>query len=134
MTRFIEDYLLYLLAQSSSRASAEFHAALPVPVSTWRVLATLYPDAPASLGLLAEACLTKQSTMTRQVDRLEQEGLVARAPVPGDRRQVSVQLTERGRALAADLTAQAHAHERTVLAALTPSEVQALKATLAKLT
>lgn len=134
MTRFIDDYLLYLLAKSSSRASAEFHAQLPVPVAIWRVLATLYPDAPASLGDLAEACLTKQSTMTRQIDRMERDGLVTRAPVPGDRRQVAVALTKPGRALASQLAEQAKQHEAALISDLTPEDIAALKSTLAKLT
>ena len=68
MNRFVDRYLLYLMAQASHRISAEFHNRLTaegVAVPTWRILASLYPDATLSVGQLARACLTKQSTMTR---------------------------------------------------------------------
>ncbi len=133
MTRFIDDYLLYLLAQASSRASAAFHAELAaegVTVSTWRILATLYPDSPASVGELAESCLAKQSTMTRRIDRLAAAGLVTRAAGADDRRRVEVRLAPSGRTLADRLTVMASAHEAKVLRQYTAAEAAVLKATL----
>lgn len=137
MTRFIDEYLLYLLARSSSKASAAFHAQLAelgVPVTTWRVLASLYPAATVGISALAQSCMTKQSTMTRKIDRMEQDGLVLRQPSTSDRRRVRVHLTDRGRRLAKDLTDRAKAHEAHLLGATDPQEISALKATLTKLT
>ncbi|KMW60676.1 Transcriptional regulator, MarR family [Candidatus Rhodobacter oscarellae] len=136
MTRFTDDYLLFLLAQASARASAAFHAHLAersVKVATWRILATLYPDAPATIGELAASCMTKQPTMTRQVDRLERAGLVERRASAGDRRRVLVSLSASGRALADALTQLARAHEAKVLAAYTGKQQEELKALLAAL-
>ena len=45
---------------------------------------------------LQNALLVPSPTVTRQVDRLEQLGLVARAPDARDRRVYGVQLTDRG--------------------------------------
>ena len=137
MARFIDDYLLYLLAQASTKASAAFHAQVAeagLPVSTWRILACLYPDAPTGINALAEACLTQQSTMTRQIDRLVQAGLVQRTASNQDRRRVSVRLTDKGRALAKDLTTTAKRHEAQTLSDLSSDEIAALKSALAKLT
>lgn len=133
MTRFTDDYLLFLLAQASHRASAGFHARLAsegIPVATWRILATLFPDAPAGIGALAQSCLTKQPTMTRRIDRLETQGLVTRSHEGGDRRRVTVRLTAKGRALAARLTAMAKAHEAQVLAGFDTAGVARLKKAL----
>ncbi|RMD94611.1 MAG: MarR family transcriptional regulator [Alphaproteobacteria bacterium] len=133
MARFTDDYLLYLLAQASHRASAEFHARLAergVPVSTWRILATLYPDQPATIGELARACLAKQPTMTRQVARLEAQGLVRRKMAEGDRRRVVVTLTEAGRRMAAGLASEARSHEARLLSGLGAAEAARLKAVL----
>lgn len=133
MTRFTDDYLLFLLAQASGRASAEFHAELDragIPVATWRILASLYPDAPAGIVQLAASCQTKQPTMTRQVDRLIAQGLVQRDRATGDRRRVTVRLTDQGRTLADTLTTRAKAHEAKVLAGYSEAEVTRLKATL----
>lgn len=44
------------------------------------------------------------TSVTNAVDRLESDGLVARAPHPDDRRAVLVRITEPGRAVAAEAT------------------------------
>lgn len=136
MARFIDDYTLYLLAQASAAASAGFHARLKdqgVAVAEWRILASLYPGQAAGVSELAQTCLTKQSTMTRQIDRLAQQGLVTRQGGDDDRRRVSVTLTEPGRALTARLTQQATAHEAEMLDRLDTTEISALKRALQKL-
>ena len=46
---------------------------------------------------VSRSLLLSKSGVTRLVDRLEQRGLVERAPCPGDRRVVYTTLTERGR-------------------------------------
>ena len=133
--RFTDTYLLYLLAQASSRASSEFHKALAtmdISVSTWRILATLYPDAPASVGELAKACMAKQPTMTRQLDRLVRDGLVARHEGL-DRRRVVMRLTPKGAELARNLTTIAKQHEARLLNGLDPGDVALMIETLQKL-
>lgn len=130
---FVDSYLLYLLAQASTAASAAFHAQLAdegVPVATWRVLASLYPDKTLNVGDLARRCLTKQPTLTRQLDRLCAEGLTARAHADEDRRTVLVRLTEAGQAQARGYVEMAKRHETQVLKDYTPAEVEALKETL----
>jgi len=136
MKRFTDDYLLFLLAQASGNASAAFHAQLAakgIPVSTWRILATLHPDTPASIGELAESCLTKQPTMTRQIDRLTKAGLVTRDAAKSDRRRVQVALTPAGRSLADQLTALARTHEAKVLQGYSAQQVADLKSVLSGL-
>lgn len=130
MAKFTDDYLLYLLAQASAAVSTSFHAALAkqgVPVSTWRILASLYPDQHLSVSALAESCMTKQPTMTRMIDRLSAEGLVARATADDDRRRVRVSLTAMGRAKAAKLVKAARLDEATALASYSDQEQAALK-------
>jgi len=134
--RFVDSYLLYLLAQTSAAASAGFHDHLHtrgVPVSTWRILATLSPDARLGIGELAASCLTKQPTMTSQIDRLERDGLVMRAAGTGDRRRVQVRLTDKGRALADRLITEAKTHESRLLSGHSREEVAHLKSALRRL-
>ena len=81
---FTDDYLLYLLAQASAEASAQFHGELKkkgIPVLNWRILASLHPDNMLTIGKLASHALAHQTTLTRAVDRLEKQGLVRRVPV-----------------------------------------------------
>jgi len=130
--RFVEDYLLYLLARASHQASSEFHALAKehgVSLVEWRVLSYL-SDGPASIGELAAVTLLQQPTLTKVVDRMQRDGLVDRRPEPTDGRRVRVSVTPRGRALVADLIPLARRHEDIVLDGYTPDEARALKATL----
>lgn len=133
---FSDDYLLYLLARASSLASAEFHAELGrlgVPVPTWRILAILSGTEGRTVGAVAARALMKQPTVTKILDRLAEEGLVTRSPVPGDRRSVLVTITPAGEAVVADLVGRARAHEREILAGHTPAEALILKRALQQL-
>lgn len=119
-TRFVDDYLLYLLARASHLISAEFHQELRrrgVSVPVWRVLASLVgsPSGETVTGL-AEVCLLQQPTMTKLLDRMVRDGLVRRSQDGRDRRVVRIDLTPRGEAKALELVAAARQHELTVLA------------------
>lgn len=135
--RFVDGYLLYLLARASAQASRQFHAQLPgkgVSVSDWRILAVLSgADAGVSVGELAARCLFKQPTLTRAVDRLERRGLVRRDVGDGDRRRVVVSLTGQGAALVSGLIEEARAHEAALLSGYTPEEAGTLRRVLATL-
>jgi len=131
--RFIDDYLLYLLALASHQASGEFHAQLKrlgVPVATWRVLGFLADVDGETVSTLARHVLLNQPTLTKIIDRMARGGLVERAASAGDRRKVLVRITERGRAMVADLKRRALAHEAEVLAAYDAAEADRLKAML----
>ena len=130
---FTDNYLLYLLAQASAAASEAFHAELTtqgVPVSTWRILASLYPDARLNVGTLARRCLLKQPTLTRTLDRLAADGIIRRLHAKDDRRAVLVELTGDGQRLAAEKVQLAQQHETRVLAGYSEAEVADLKSKL----
>jgi DNA-binding MarR family transcriptional regulator len=67
--------------------------------------------------LLAQSMVTT-GAITNRIDRLEARGLVARAPVPGDRRKVIVRLTATGLALVDEVVDGHLATERSILDAL----------------
>lgn len=116
--RFVDDYLLSLLARASYVVSSEFHDRLRargVTVPVWRVLATLSGGA-ETVTALAEACLLQQPTMTKVIDRMERDGLVRREQDGRDRRLVRVNLAPRGEAMVGDLLGAARAHEAEVVA------------------
>jgi DNA-binding MarR family transcriptional regulator len=118
-TRFVDDYLAYLLAQASQRISAEFHQQVKsagLSVTEWRVLASLEGSAGETIGDLAVLANTKQPTLSKVVQRMETEGLVARTGVRADRRQTRVGITTKGRNLIAALCEQATQHQKAVLA------------------
>jgi len=131
--RFVDNYLLYLLARASHTLSEEFHSTLRragVSVPVWRVLATLSGGAPETVTGLAEACLLQQPTMTKLLDRMVRDGLVQRLPDSRDRRVVRIEATPRGEALVRDLLVAARQHEAQILARFPEMDPAALKALL----
>jgi len=66
------------------------------------VLATLDRHGPSTPGEIATHEKVQPPSMTRVLARLEEAGLVVRAPHPNDRRQVLVALTEGARAVLAE--------------------------------
>jgi DNA-binding MarR family transcriptional regulator len=131
--RFIDDYLLYLLARASHLISAEFHEQLRrrgISVPVWRVLASLVGSTGETVTGLAEACLLQQPTMTKLLDRMVRDGLVKRSQDTRDRRVVRVVLTARGEMLASDLVQAAKQHEAEVLARHPEAEAMAIKSLL----
>jgi len=85
------------------------------------------------LGQLAERLACVKSNVTQLVDRLEADGLVARAPDPSDRRSRLAVLTPAGRR-ACDEGAQIQRDaEARLLDALSPAEQSTLAAIIAKL-
>ena len=130
--RFVDDYLLYLLGRASLQVSNQFHAVVKargISVLEWRVLGQL-SSGPETVSTLAEMALSKQPTLTKVLDRMVKDGLVTRLEDAADRRRTFVRLTEKGRALAAELVPLARAHEAQVLAGYPPKEAAALKRTL----
>lgn len=114
---FIDGYLAYLLARASHLISGEFHEQLAVqrvPVMHWRVFAALW-DGPKTVREIAEISLQKQPTVSKLLERMERQALVARETDPQDRRRSLVSLTVPGRAVAGPLIDAARSHERTVL-------------------
>jgi DNA-binding MarR family transcriptional regulator len=87
---------------------------------------------PFALGptRLSEGLLLSTAAMTNRIDRLERMELVQRRPDPGDRRQVQVELTERGRALIDAAFPQLIAEDERLLQALPASDRAALTALL----
>jgi len=131
--RFIDDYLLYLLARASHQASRQFHLqlkSLKIPIPHWRVLATLSDGDAMTISTLARIVLFKQPTLTKVIDRMAKLRLVKRSASPTDRRQVLVHITSEGRRVVRRLLKRAKRHESEALAAYTDAEAAQLKASL----
>lgn len=69
------------------------------PVAQLTVIGRLDRGGPASVSDLAAAERMRPQSMAQTVGDLEQAGLVARHPDPGDRRRAFVELTDAGREL-----------------------------------
>jgi DNA-binding MarR family transcriptional regulator len=79
------------------------------------------------------ALMLTSSGTTKRLDRLEQAGLIAREPDPGDRRGTLIALTPAGRKLIDSVTEAHLENERRLLSALTDAEQRRLADLLRKL-
>ena len=89
-------------------------------------LSTLERVGSLTLGELAAAEGVRPPSMTRVVDRLEEEDLVTRAADTGDRRVARVALTASGRELVRRNRRRKDAYLARALANLTPAELATL--------
>ncbi len=99
---------------------------MPLPAAQARLLATIEAHGEARIGDLAAVDHCSQPTMTTQVRRLEDAGLVTRTVDPGDARAVRIRITPQGiRTLNAVRTDRAAVIEPQ-LALLEPADRQVL--------
>jgi DNA-binding MarR family transcriptional regulator len=93
------------LHQVERRALGQIEAALKAaghpPLAWYDVLLELAKAAPAPLrqSLLEDQLLLAQYNLSRLLDRMEREGLVARKPNAGDKRATDVSITTAGKRL-----------------------------------
>jgi len=100
---------------------------MPLPAAQARLLATIEVHGEARIGDLAAVDHCSQPTMTTQVRRLEDAGLVTRTVDPGDARAVRIRITAEGiRTLNAVRSDRAAAIEPQ-LALLEPADRRVLK-------
>jgi DNA-binding MarR family transcriptional regulator len=82
---------------------------------------------------LTNASMLTSSGTTKRLDKLEQAGLIARSPDPGDRRGTLITLTDAGRELIDRLTPAHLENERGIIAVLSAAEQRELAELLRKL-
>ena len=101
------------------------------PQQFW-LLAGLAEGGSQSLHALAHRARTDDPTASRVVQGLVTEGLVVSSPDPEDRRRARLELTERGRALAPKVVAEAQVIRGLVERDLTVAECEQVRAALRK--
>ena len=99
---------------------------MPLPSAQARLLATVEVHGEARIGDLAAVDHCSQPTMTTQVRRLEDAGLVSRSVDPGDARAVRIRITAEGRRTLNAVRADRAAAIEPQLAMLEPGDRQVL--------
>lgn len=100
-----------------ARLARRLECAIDLSLPQYRVLAAVDDGGERSTHLARALALAKP-TVTAAVDGLVERGLLAREPVPGDRRSVRIALTDAGRAA----LAEAEAAMTAALAAALPDD------------
>lgn len=95
----LDDYPLYNLNRTSATyidKMSEALKGLDMDQPSWRVLMLLGDKNPSTVGDLSRRSVTKISTITRILMRMEKEGLVKRKPYEQDNRVIEVYIQDRG--------------------------------------
>lgn len=123
-------FLPYLLNQAAEAASkgfqASYKAAYGMTRTQWRVLAHLGRFGALTARDICARTHVEKTKVSRAVAALEDRGWLTRSPSPLDRRAEILTLTDRGRAVFAQLGQQAIAYDRHLRAHLGPRDAARL--------
>ncbi|MFE7561324.1 MarR family winged helix-turn-helix transcriptional regulator [Kitasatospora sp. NPDC057500] len=122
----LSTYLLSRTGKAARARLAERLARRGLRLWDMAVLAALADFGPHAQRDLVRRLRVDPSDMAKVTDQLAAAGYVVRARDTADRRRVSVTVTEAGRALLAELRAEAYAVQEEVLAPLSAAERQVL--------
>ncbi len=128
--KFLDDFLAYLLARASHLVSEDYAIVLKeagIDRPRWRVLASLSDYDKMTIGELARKVLMKQPTLTKVLDKMEEEKLVKRRHSKEDRRAIKIAITKKGKEKVSKLLIKAKKHEKAILKNYTKEEEKVLK-------
>lgn len=127
MTDFIlRDFLPYQMVVAANRISDRFSDSyrerFGITVSEWRVIAHLSQGDGLSIREIYRKVEMDKSKASRAAARLVKAGYVRKKVNPADRRLVELSLTDKGRAMMAEIGPMSEAFEKEVLALLPEAE------------
>ena len=132
----LDGYLPYLLNRAGARIAMAFSKEvrpLGATLQTWRVLAALRERDGRRMGDLSETTSIEVSTLTRLVDNMENEGLVARRRDAADARAVTLHATPAGRRMTRMILPIAERYEKVALLGFSEADATVLKTALRRL-
>ncbi|MDT8279288.1 MAG: MarR family winged helix-turn-helix transcriptional regulator [Erythrobacter sp.] len=130
-------FLPYQLSVASNAVSSliaeRYRKRFGLKIPEWRVMAVLGDAGTMTQRNLTAATVMDKVAVNRAVKVLEERGLIARVPNPGDGRSHLLALTGEGRAIHAEVMPLAKATEQELIAGLAPGEEAMLRGLLAGL-
>ncbi len=126
-------YLLYQTEQHRRAMAADLLARHGLTFAKWVAMISLRRFGDLSMTRLAKLAATDRTTLTRSVDSLIADGLVAREASASDRRIVVVCLTDTGRTLLEKIRAEIRPLNRDICSNLTTEEQAAMTRSLQKM-
>ncbi|WP_417320031.1 MarR family winged helix-turn-helix transcriptional regulator [Emcibacter sp.] len=115
---FLETFVPYVMYRITNRLNKELQKdlrPLNINVSRWRVLAALNLRDGRTMGDLCTFTMIEQSSLSRVVDNMVDEGLVSRRLQKDDNRFVHVFLTDKGLARYREVYPQAFSRQDIIL-------------------
>ena len=132
----LDDYVPYLLNRAGARIAQAFSEemrGLGTSLQAWRVLVALHDRDSQRVSELSGHTSIEISTLSRVLDGMQKQGLIARRRAPGDGRVVTLTVTAAGRRLTDRIIPIAERYERVAVSGLSASETVQLKRLLRRL-
>ncbi|HEY1722439.1 MAG TPA: MarR family winged helix-turn-helix transcriptional regulator [Magnetospirillaceae bacterium] len=132
----LNQFAPYLINRISARWNADLAEALKAQNITtiqMRILAVLTVNSGLTVNELSVLTVTEQSTMSRTLDALEEQGLTRRQARSDDMRVREVHILDAGRAAFAQIWPTVYAHQKHMFESVSADEYQAFIATLHKM-
>ena len=121
--KFVPFRLNRLSAEVSQTLSSEYQERYGLDIPEWRVLATLgFRNEACTAQYISHCTRTHKSTISRAVMSLMQRHLVERVENADDRREFSLRMTEKGKALYEELIPRLLRKEQGIMACLSAQE------------
>lgn len=131
---FVPFRLNRLAAEVSIALSREYQARYGLDIPQWRVMATLgFRHEALSAQHISHCTRTHKSTISRAVTSLIERQLIERVANTDDRRELSLRMTDKGKALYQALIPRLLRRERQILACLSADERKDLAQLLGKI-
>ncbi|HXT08928.1 MAG TPA: MarR family transcriptional regulator [Roseiarcus sp.] len=125
-------YLVNLAGRLFGRALDRRLGGYGVSLGQFPLLLALWEEEGLTQSEIARRLDIEQPTVANTLKRMRRDGLIAVAPDPKHSRRVLITLTERGRALEGPLKQEALRINHRAAAELTPPQLAAFRAALAK--
>jgi DNA-binding MarR family transcriptional regulator len=132
----LDRHIFYLFGQIYGRRDQQLAKSLRpfrLSVPQWRVLAALVDLGTCTINRLSDLTVVDRTTLSRTLDRMERDGLVARKRVEADKRSYEMRLTAGGRAMFRCIWPVMSYHNARAIAGLSPRELARLRAILKKI-
>jgi DNA-binding MarR family transcriptional regulator len=132
----LQQFVPYLLNRISARWNANMQEGLKsfdMTTTKMRVLAVLSVSSAMTINELSVYAVTEQSTMSRTLDAMEEQGLIRRQARAGDMRVREIHITEEGRTLFGHIWPTMYAMYRDMFDGVDEAEFRALTWTLQKI-
>jgi DNA-binding MarR family transcriptional regulator len=129
----LEAHVFYLFTQIFGRRNRHLTERLKpfrITVSKWRVLAVLHERPQCPMNRLADLTTVDRTTLTRTLDQMVRDGLVARRSDRRDRRSVRLRLTAKGVETFATILPRVIEQNERAMRGIAGAERVALRATL----
>lgn len=126
-------YWVGSLASAIRKGLEEELAQYDVTPAQWAILEAAFDGNANTLTALARVIPVDAAAISRQLDKLQQSGLVRRRRLRSDRRTVRIELTESGRDLVPKLAPLVRANNARFLAGVSAEEQAAFTAIMRKI-